>query len=358
MNLTIITLFVVFQGIAPSFWSPLSDSFDGDRCPIIGGGTALATGDPRWCFRTLLIFGGPEVLFIGWAMLETGRTIVGSGAVPAAGMVWRTWWSFVAKIKLRGRTRSNSQGNGISIHESITDAISLDNVVTVPTLTTNANLIGRATFMMPNPIPSIRLLFFDTFLTLWLADSLYALWFYVQTSLTPIFTLHHGNNPLEVGLCFLAGGLGIILVGFIARALMDRNYKQVAKEIGFSVDCVRGDDISQFPIEHARSRRRITITLVSMCVVVGYGWAGYIACKCTILLQTFSALIVDIFPNAPGTAAESNKITRCILAAGVIAALDPLVSAMGYRWLFTLLEALDAGSCTVATGCCNREYFP
>jgi MFS family permease len=167
INLTI-TLFFVFQGIAPSFWSPLSDSYGRrpvylatftiytaaslglsivDRSypallllralqsiggsavlslayavvadvtvhsergrflapmltatnigpcigPIIGGGAVLASGDPRWCFRALLIFGASAVLLIGFVQPETGRTVVGNGSVPAKGL-WRTWWSLL-----------------------------------------------------------------------------------------------------------------------------------------------------------------------------------------------------------------------------------------------------------------------
>ncbi|KAK0711964.1 major facilitator superfamily transporter [Lasiosphaeris hirsuta] len=383
INLTI-TLFFVFQGIAPSFWSPLSDSF-GRRpvylitftiyagaslglsivsnsypallllramqsiggsavlslayavvadvtvhsergrflapmltatnigpCigPTIGGGTVLASGDPRWCFRALLIFGASATLLIAWTQPETARAVVGNGAVPAKGL-WRTWW----------------------------------------------------TLIMPNPLPSLRIVFYpDTFLTLWLAGAPYALWFCVQTSTTPIFSRSYSFNPLEVGCCFLAGGIGIIAGGFITGRLLDRNYKHVAKEAGFAIDRVRGDDITRFPIEHARSRGSITIIAVSMCVVVGYGWAverrvhaavplafqAYMGCKCTVLLQTYSALVVDVFPDMPGAAAAANNIARCLLAAAAVAVLQPLVGAMGYGWVFTLLGLFDATSCILA----------
>jgi MFS family permease len=62
--------------------------------PIIGGGAVLASGNPRWCFRALLIFGTSAVLLIGFAQRETGRTMVGNGAVPAK-RLWRTWWSLL-----------------------------------------------------------------------------------------------------------------------------------------------------------------------------------------------------------------------------------------------------------------------
>lgn len=190
----------------------------------------------------------------------------------------------------------------------------------------------------------------------------------MQTSITPVFSRLYGFNPLEVGCCFLAGGAGIIAGGFVAGRLMDRNYKHVAKQEGLAIDRVRGDDVRHFPIEHARSRWSVTTIAVSTCFVVGYGWVvqqrihpavpllfqAYLGCKCTTLHQTYSALIVDVFPGAPGTAAAANNITRCTLAAAAVAMLDPLVNALGYGWVFTLLGLFDAASCILAVMALRR----
>ncbi|KAK4237438.1 major facilitator superfamily domain-containing protein [Achaetomium macrosporum] len=335
--------------------------------PIIGGGAVLASGDPRWCFCALLIFGASAVLLIGWVQPETARTVVGNGAVSAKGL-WRTWWSllFAWRAKRKEKERKEEEKDGQADLEQQSDESGVrqaeDAAVGAETAV-NTGKTGRGTFIFPNPLPSVRIVFYpDTFLTLWLAGCPYALWFCVQTSITPVFSRFHGFNPLEVGCCFLAGGAGIIAGGFVAGRLMDRNYKHVAREAGFAIDRVRGDDIARFPIEQARSRWSITIIGVSMCFVIGYGWVverhvhpavpllfqAYLGCKCTVLHQTYSALIVDIFPNTTGRAAASNNITRCTLAAAAVAMLDPLVNAMGYGWVFTLLGLFDAISCILA----------
>jgi MFS family permease len=451
INLTI-TLFFVFQGIAPSFWSPLSDSYGRrpvylatftiytaaslglsivDRSypallllralqsiggsavlslayavvadvtvhsergkflapmltatnigpcigPIIGGGAVLASGDPRWCFRALLIFGASAVLLIGFVQPETGRTVVGNGSVPAKGL-WRTWWSLLfAWGKKRGD--NNSGKNSCSEKQppaSTPKEGQPPKTTTTPAETTTtpagANLpktpTGRGTPIIPNPLPSLRIVFHpDSFLTLWLAGCPYALWFCVQTSITPVFGRGYGYNPLQVGCCFLAGGVGIIAGGFVAGRLMDANYKHVARRAGFVVDRVRGDDVARFPIEVARSRWSVRIVVVSLGFVVGYGWAvergvhaavplllqAYLGCKCTVVHQTYSALIVDVFPERTGTAAAANNITRCALAAAAVAMLDPLVGALGYGWVFTLLGLFDAVSCVLAVVALRR----
>lgn len=420
INLTI-TLFMIFQGIAPSIWSPLSDSF-GRRpvylitfaiytaaslglsivdknypalmvlrgmqsvggsavlslayavvadvsvhsergrflapmltatnigpCigPIIGGGAVLGSGrDPRWCFRALLIFGASGVWLIGWGMPETARGVVGNGGIEARG-IWRNWWSLLLGTgKRKARRDEEGEDGGEEEQAEI-----------------NVGKTGRGKFVVPNPLPSLRIVFYpDTFLTLWLAGAPYALWFCVQTSITPVFGRKYGFNPLEVGCCFLAGGVGIIAGGFIAGRLMDWNYKYAARKAGLAIDKVQGDDMSKFPIEYARSRMSIRIILVSLMVVIGYGWVvqtrvhpavpllfqAYLGCKCTVLHQTYSALIVDVFPETPGRAAASNNITRCTLAAAGVALVDPLVNALGYGWVFTILGLFEAVSCVLA----------
>lgn len=432
INLTV-TLYVVFQGIAPSFFSPLSDTWGrrpvfivtfsiytlasiglaftsqnyaallllravqsiggsavlslsyavvadvavhGERgkilapmlaatnlgpCigPIIGGGAILATGDPHWCFRTLAIFGGSALCLIGWTMPETGRSIVGNGAVPARG-IWRTWWSLLTgKITMNravygegecGRNIDKQQGFSGPLQET-------------PGVNINANKAGKGTLTVPNPFVSVRLIFYwDTFLILWLVASNYALWYCFQTSIPLIFGTEYQFNDLSVGLSFLPGGSGVIAGGFIAGRLMDWNYKRTAKEEGLSIERAAGDDIDQFPIEKARSRGLLAVISISIFAVVGYGWAVqyhvhpaiplilqfYIGCKATVLLQIYSALLVDIFPDIPGTAAASNNIMRCSLSSAAVAVLEPLVGCIGRGWMFTLLGLVDGITCILA----------
>lgn len=201
---------------------------------------------------------------------------------------------------------------------------------------------------MPNLWPALRIVFYaDTFLVLWLAGWPSAIWFCVQTSISPIFSAQYGFNPLQVGLYFLAGGAGVIAAGFVAGRLMDRNYAHVAREAGFPVGRVRGDDVRDFPIEQARSRGTVPIVALSAGLIPGYGWIvqakvhpavslvlqALIGCRCTTLHQTYGALIVDMFPEKTGAAAASKNIIRCTLAGIHVAVLDLLVSAMGYGWL-------------------------
>lgn len=220
---------------------------------------------------------------------------------------------------------------------------------------------GKGKLVVPNPFVSLRLIFYyDTFISLWLAASPYAVWYLIQTSIPIIYGQGNGGYGFEdvyVGLCYLPGAAGVISGGLIAGRMMDKNYKHVAKSIGWTED---SEEVN-FPIEKARSRFSLVILSISMLVLTGFGWAVqytvhqavplifqfYLGAKCTILLQVYSALLVDIFPDKSGTIAASNNIMRCGLSAGVVAALDPLVDAIGHGWSFTIVALLDGGLCMV-----------
>lgn len=302
--------------------------------PPIGGGAILATGDPRWAFWALVIFGGSALTLIAWTMRETNRTIVGNGAVKAQGL-WRCWWDIVF-LSRPFHTKGKAEP-GVEVP----DQGSIDH-----------NYPGRGRLSWPNPFASIRILLYkDAFTVLYLAASPYGSWYTVTASIPLIYGIEYGFNDLIVGCCYLAGGAGILLGGFVAGWLMDFNYEHTAKAASLSISRVTGDDIRRFPIERARSRGSYTIILLTATGFVGYGWTVqrhvhpavplilqfYLGMMATVLHQTYSALLVDIFSDMPGTAGASNNICRCALAAAGVAIMQPLVDAVGRSWFFTII---------------------
>lgn len=335
------------------FLAPMMTATNIGPCigPIIGGGAILATGDPRWAFWALVIFGSSALMLIGFTMRETNRAVVGNGAVSAKGL-WRTW----ADVLLARRRSKIEQDQEQDVG---TDADAVQ-AAERNGINVNTGKTGKGILTIPNPFVSLRLLFYkDAFTVLYLAASPYASWYTITTSIPLIYGIEYGFNYLIVGCCYLAGGFGILIGGFIAGRLMDWNYKYTAEEAGLAVDRVAGADIRTFPIERARSRGSYTILLVSLFAFIGYGWAVerhvhpaiplllqcYLGAKCTTLHQIYSALLVDIFPEIPGTAGASNNICRCAVSAAAVAALQPMVDGMGRSWFFTLVGLLDgAGS--------------
>lgn len=319
--------------------------------PVLGGWIALASGGFQWVFWALTIFGISVWLLIGAALPETARNVVGNGSSERKG--WeRPWWEVIKKKRKKRKEAVQS------------DIVELG--AQQPTSEKPTNHTGdgetpmgrRKRFKMLNPLAAIRIIFWkDTALVLWMAASPYAVWYCVQTSIPPIYKGGYHFSELQVGLAYLTGGAGTVLGGYANGKFMDWNYRVTARKIGHTIDKVSGDDLRHFPIERARARGGGYLLAIYTCALAGYGWSVMaqtsaavplvlqfvLAALCTYFQQTFNALLVDIYPESPSTAAASSNITRCALSAVAVAILQPLVDAMGRGWLFTALAVLSGG---------------
>ena len=313
--------------------------------PVIGGLVALGSGIYEWVFWALVIFGGSVFLLVGVGLPETARSIVGNGTVEATG--WgKSWWNFLGGMN-KGKADAAEMGKSSDVVGEMA----------------RVGPGKKAKFKMANPMAAIRIIFWkDTALVLWMAGSPYAIWYAVQASIPSIYKDIYHFNELQIGLSYLTGGFGTVSGGYLNGRLMDWNYKAIARSVGHTIDRVSGDDLNNFPIERARARGSYYLLAVSIAALAGYGWSVQarahesvplilqyvLAALCTSFQQTFNALLVDIFPASPSTAAASGNITRCALSAIVVAVLQPLVDVMGRGWFFTLLAVMSGGGGLVA----------
>ena len=322
--------------------------------PIVGGLVVSRSGSYEWVFWFLAVFGGVTFLSVGWGLFETGRNVIGNGSVAAKG--WnRTWWSWLLmaiKVKSRG-------GPGLKQKDGEADCNEVEKGVDE----------SKKKIRLANPLACLRIMFHkDVALILWIAASPYAVYYCIQTSIPSIYNEVYGFSALQIGLSYLPGGVGVVIGGYLNGKTMDRNYKKTAKEIGFTVDRVSGDNLNHFPIEKARARHSYYLCGVYVCALIGYGWSVkfhahesiplilqfVLAVLCTCFQQIFNALLVDIFPENPSMAAASGNLTRCTLSAIAVATLQPLVNAMGRGWYFTTLSFVSGGSGMLAAWAAMR----
>ena len=335
--------------------------------PIVGGWVALESGSFHGAFWALVGFGGLMLAALALLIPETARNVVGNGSIKESQWNQPLWCIFrqcwhnrsTGKGKRTGNDShaANNSGNGI-----ITNPGNPENSL--------AQTKPTRSLKFTSPLASIRVIFYpDTSLVLWLSASYYALWYCIQTSIPSTFkALPYSFDELQVGLAYLPGSIGVILSMFVTGKAIDRNYKLTAAKIGFTVDKVAGDDLANFPIEQARSRGCTYLLVLSFGVMLGYGWSierhhhvaiplilqffqGFLA---TWFLQSFSALLVDAFPETPSTAATAGNITRCALSAMAVAVLQPLIDVMGKGWFFSLLGLLSGVGGLAALTALNR----
>ena len=329
---------------------PVSMALNLGACvgPVIGGWVAYTSGSYEWVFWVLVIVGAILLLGVGALFPETARSIVGNGS----GRKRRGWckesWYNSCKRWLRGYKESADK-SGNEKHVGDEDQ--------------NLNRSFLQRFRIRNPLACLHMIFhLDTFLVLWMHGSFYTVDYSLVAAVPDIYKSIYHFNELQIGLAYLPRGAGIIVGGYCVGKVMDHNYRITAKKIGWTINEVSGDDLSDFPIERARSRGSLWLLMISTATLVSYGWAvsKHVQVSVILILQfiqgfwgtcfytTYNTLLVDVFPESPSTAAAAASITRCAMAAAGLAVLQPLLDAAGRGWYFTLLGLWSGGFGAVA----------
>ncbi|KAL8298697.1 hypothetical protein RB597_007352 [Gaeumannomyces tritici] len=335
--------------------------------PMLGGGILAASGgDWRWIFWFLVMCGGAVLSLVACALPETARGIVGNSAVVPRSLWRRPLATACCGIRIPAAARLAAPGGGgggggaVSATPGAAVAPAGPNPASTPPPPASTTATPRR--RLPNPLRSVRLLFYrDSSLVLLVSGVFYMVYYCLQASIATLFKRIYGFDDGVIGACYLAVGSGVVLGGYLNGRLLDWNYKTTAREAGIEVDRKRGDDMSRFPIEMARLRSMQALQFAHLVVLVGYGWAlekavhvsvplilqfilGFLQ---TCIVQTGNTLLVDIFQESPSAAAASGNIVRCGLSAGGIAAMGPLMAGIGPGFFFAAL-ALFGTICGVA----------
>ena len=156
------------------------------------------------------------------------------------------------------------------------------------------------------------------------------------------------------GLSFIPFGMGCSVASIVCGQLMDRNYKRVAKQAGFTIDLKRGDDMRNFPIEKARIQIIYPLLYIGIATVLCYGWAlernaplaaplilhFTIGLTLTGSFNVMSTVMIYLYPLSPSTATSANNLVRCLMGAAGTAVIIQMINGMGRGWCFTFIAAV------------------
>lgn len=308
--------------------------------PVIGGLLAQFLGW-RSIFWFLTIFTGCFLVPFALTVPETARKVVGNGSIPPQG--WNL--TVLEWYRLRKEERSHSELTRSTTAESRRAA--------------QAELAKGRQLRWPNPLKTIRIVMEkDMAVILFYNALIYTAFYDVTASVPSIFQEIYGFNDLQVGLCYLPFGLGCGIASFTNGRMLDRNYKKIARQIGFAIDRKRGDDLRHFPIERARLELIWPLLVSGLACYVSYGWAldrnAPLAVSLVLLFligllvngsfNIISTLIVDLNPHSPSTATAANNLCRCMMGAGGTAVLDLMLRNMGRGWCFTFVALVCAAA--------------
>jgi multidrug resistance protein len=301
--------------------------------PVIGGILAQFLGW-RSIFWFLVIVAGCFLVPFALTVPETGRNVVGNGSIPPQG--WNM--TFVEWRRLRKEEKSS---DGLS-RTATAEGRRL----------VQAQLARGRKLRWPNPLKTVHIIMEkDMAVVLFYNALIYTAFYDIMASIPQLFQEIYRFNDLQIGLCYIPFGCGCAVASFVNGRMLDRNYKKVAKEVGFTIDRMYGDDLRHFPIERARLEIIWPMLSFGLACVLCYGWVleKNVHLAAPLILQFFiglcvngafnilSTLVVDLYPQSPSTATAANNLVRCFIGAAGTGVINIMIDAMGRGWCFTLI---------------------
>ncbi|KAF8481438.1 major facilitator superfamily domain-containing protein [Gautieria morchelliformis] len=201
--------------------------------------------------------------------------------------------------------------------------------------------------------PSVVLLLFFN-------GTLYACFYGVTATLSTLFAQAYPFlNDSEIGLCFLAVGVGAAMGSFSNGKMLDADFKRIQRNLDKStpasekgrVDLHDGKLDAGFPIEYARLRLVPVFVALFVTSMIGYGWAlqrrVHMACplvlqflvgwSTTCVMNTTQTLLMDLFHTQGSSITAANNLVRCSMGAVLVSIIDFILTALRPGWTYTLL---------------------
>ena len=295
--------------------------------PVLGGIIVQFLGF-RAIFWFLFIFGALALILIVFFLPETLRSIASNGT-----------------IKLNGIHRPLIYSYKQPAYEDIDHSIPPRKKITFSTVF----------------FPFTALKEKDVFIILIVGATHYTAWSMVTSSTTALFERPFNLNPLQLGLIFLPNGIGSTM-GSLVTGRQSRRQWDDAERAYRKEKCIAEHvplykkELIDFPFEKARMGNMWWMVLI---FVVSTGFYGYslklnddivvplilqflIAYTQASIFNINQTLIVDLYPEASASASAINNLVRCLIGAGGVAVIQPMIDAIGAGTSFAVLASVSA----------------
>lgn len=404
INLTVVT-YSIFQGLAPAIWSPAADHI-GRRpvyiicvivyiCACVGLALAPSYG-VLLGMRALQAAGMATTVALGAGVVGdlttradrgsfmgifSGFTLVGSAVGPliGAGLTssfdWRAifWFlviaagaSFVLLVLILPETARFIVGNGLVKPQHPWNQ--------APSMILRGKLIpsqkqipfeqgAQFALLVPPKKTSIlrtfRIVCYkDVALTLAPIGLHYTLWFMIITAQSTLLQSEYNFTVLQVGISYLANGIGSILGSLVSGRIMNKLYQKDVRKFKQSWLEEHGPDIPpnmhEFDIQKARLKPAQVVSILVLGTSIIFGWTieykvhwivpilmtFFISWGCVFYINLGTCLMVDLFPEEGSSASAALNVVRCLLCAAGLAAVDRMTDSLGTGGAFTLMSGL------------------
>ncbi|QDS73084.1 hypothetical protein FKW77_000172 [Venturia effusa] len=390
-----ISIYMIFQGLAPSFWGPLADSYG--RRPIflstlsvyLLANIALAQSKS---FAMLMLFRGIQ------AIGSSSTIAIGAGVIGdiALGAERGGFMGLFGGIRMFGQAIGPVFGGILtqylgfrSIFWFLTGFAALVIVMLAlylpETLRKIAGNGSRRLYGIYRPVlghskqgtaipelerykpsdislrtltdPFKLLAEKDVLVSLIFGAITYSIWSMITSSTPSLWGAAYNLNNLQLGLVFLPNGLGCVLGSLLTGKLMDRDYKKEAERYVEEHSLPKDTELKQrkypdFPIERARLR---SVYLLNCMFVIATGVYGYsvewhiavplilqfiTAFTATAIFNINSTLMIDLYPSKPASATAINNLVRCTLGAIGVGFIEKSIDRIDEGPTFLALAAI------------------
>ncbi|KAI0104761.1 MFS general substrate transporter [Nemania sp. FL0031] len=301
--------------------------------PVIGGALAASLGW-RSIFWFLTIYGGVFLIFLVFSLPETLRSTVGNGGVSSSNPI---------------------VSYPLNLYQKFT-TVKFTPQAQPPRATKRAKL---------DVIGPFRILFSKQAVSLILFLAIYyAVWQMSITAMSVLFQQRYNLSETQIGLTFIANGVGSIIGTLVTGRLLDAEYMRVkakheASSPGHELETGSTDspdtqhDDPDFPLEKARLRLLPFLALLQCASIVAFGWTVQYRVHIAVpIITTFftgwtvvsivsvvTTYLIDIFPEQKAASSASVNLARCLLAAGGTSIVTIIIDAVGVGWTFTIAIA-------------------
>ncbi|KAI9649105.1 hypothetical protein NHQ30_001672 [Ciborinia camelliae] len=359
-----VTIYMIVQGLAPSFWGPISDT-KGRRITFMGAGVIGDITTPKERGGLIGIFGGSKYYELSSKVnvvtdLRNTVRMLGQSIGPVFGGIITQYLGFHAIfwflfalgslalfliVALLPETLRSVAGNGSIILKGVHRPLFYESPSTGQA---DQELPPKKNITFSSVVSPLKfLLEKDVFITLFFGAVIYTVWSMVTSSTTALFSDHFDLSNLELGLIFLPNGFGCISGSYLTGYLMDYDYKVIEsryrKQHNISADIpIKASELLDFPIEVARMRNIWWIVLIFVITTALYGYSlsleimalplilqFFIAYTATAVFSLNSALVIDLYPGKSASATAVNNLIRCLLGAAGVAVVQMIIDVQG-----------------------------
>jgi multidrug resistance protein len=306
--------------------------------PVIGGAIAGSLGW-RAIFWFLTIYGAAFLMLLIILLPETLRPVVANGSRLPATCFSRYPLSFYQKTT---KTKWTLEAEAL-------DA----------TVKKHIDLSGPFRILVSKQAAPIIL-----FLAIY-----YAVWQMSITAMSSLFKESYGLNETQIGLTFIANGVGSMFGTLLTGKILDFDYnrtkiKYKAKSRKANVEAygnlpdIDSELNTNFSLTKARLRLVPLFAILQCTSIILFGWTiqyhdrvhiavpiistfitGWTAVSTQSVIMTY---LVDMFVDRSAAASASLNLARCLFAAGSTSFVMPMIEGIGVGWAFMVCVGVQA----------------